>query len=534
MSPESVSIQSSPFLWALSFSPVLVLIILMLGLRWGGKRAGPAGLAVGLGVAFLGFGMLPQELLQAVLRGVLLSAPVLYIIIPALILYHVADAAGGIRNIGWSVSEMTQNHILQLLILAFGFTSFLQGVAGFGVPVAVVAPLLIGIGYPPVQAVAVSLLGHAWSVSMGDMASSFQAILTVTDLPPHEVGLGIALLLSFAGIVTAVSVAHLHAGWSAVRRWWNLILIMGLITSLTQLFLAWMDMWIIATFGAGMLCLLTGFALAKFRRFQGPSRPPSMPPKPEEDRVRPVEITSDRRMSFSLAFSPYYALIAVVAVVTFFPGLHDLLHAWKLRVFLPEIRTPLGIVTASKVWHLAPFGHPGALLLYTAILGWLLYKVNGRWPRNRPSIFRATFREVYPTAVGIVSMTVLATVMTASGMIQVLATGAASVSGGLYPVISPFVGLLGSFVTGSNTNSNILFGGFQKEVAALVHKNPIVIVSAQSAGGSLGSMIAPAKVLVGCATAGLGGREGEVFRRVAGYCLVQVALVGLLALWLSR
>lgn len=534
MSPENVAIQTSLFLWILSFSPILVLIILMLGLKWGGKKAGPAGLAVGLGVAVLGFGVLPQELLQAVLRGIFLSIPVLYIIVPALILYHVAEAAGGIRNIGWSVSAMTQNHILQLLILAFGFTSFLQGVAGFGVPVAVVAPLLIGIGYPPVQAVAASLLGHAWSVSMGDMASSFQAILTVTDLPPHEMGVTIAILLSFAGIITAVSVAHLHAGWSAVKRWWILILVIGVATSLTQLFLAWMDLWIIATFGAGMVGLLSGFALAKFKRFQGPSRPPGMPPKPEDDRVRPVQETSDRRMSFSLAFSPYYALVVVVGTVTFFPEVSHFLEALKIKVMLPEIHTSLGVVTSPKLWRLAPFGHPGALLLYTAVLGWFLYKVNGRWPRNRPSIFRATFREVYPTAIGIVSMTVLATVMTVSGMIQVLAEGAASISGSFYPAIAPFVGLLGSFVTGSNTNSNILFGGFQKEVAVLVDKSPVIVASAQSAGGSLGSMVAPAKVLVGCATAGLGGREGEVFRRVAGYCLVQVALVGLLALWLSR
>ncbi|MDP6367379.1 MAG: L-lactate permease [Nitrospinota bacterium] len=109
----------------------------------------------------------------------------------------------------------------------------------------------------------------------------------------------------------------------------------------------------------------------------------------------------------------------------------------------------------------------------------------------------------------------------------------ADFSGVLYPALAPLVGLIGCFVTGSNTNANILFGKFQVSVGELLGKNPSVLAAGNSAGGSLGSMIAPAKVLVGCSTAGLSGREEEVFRRVALYCLVQVALVGLLTLWLA-
>ncbi|MEE9276607.1 MAG: L-lactate permease [bacterium] len=533
MTPSASPLALSALSWLLAFSPILALIVLMLGLGWGGKRAGPAGLAVALLIGWGRFGADSGVLAAALLRSLLLSAPVLYIIAPALILYHVAEAAGGIRNIGWTVSEMTKNHILQLMILAFGFTSFLQGVAGFGVPVAVVAPLLIGIGYPPVQAVAASLIGHAWAVGLGDMASSFQALLSVTGLPPHELGLSIALLLGFSGFATAVSLAHLHGGWSAVVRWPLIIALLGGLTALAQFALAWLDLWIVASFGAGMLCLLSGFILARFRRYQGPSRPSAFPPKPEAERVRPIAAHGGRRMSFHLAFAPYYALIAVVALATFLPLLHEGLHAWKIEVALSEIRTRLGVLTPARVWRLAPLGHPGALLLYTSLIGWLIYRANGRWPAGGAALFRKTFTDVYPTGVGILALTAMASVMTATGMIRILAEGASAVSGGVYPLIAPLVGLLGSFITGSNTNSNILFGAFQRDVAILVGKSSILVVGAQSAGGSLGSMVAPAKVLVGCATAGLGGREGEVFRKVAVYCLAQILLVGLLALWLA-
>ena len=116
----------------------MVITFLMLGLGWGGKKAGPAGLLCSILIAFFQFGVNFEVLLVSLFRGVLLSVKVLYIIIPALLLYHVADEAGGIKNIGNSVSKMTSNKVLQLMILGFGFSTFLQGVAGFGVPVAVV------------------------------------------------------------------------------------------------------------------------------------------------------------------------------------------------------------------------------------------------------------------------------------------------------------------------------------------------------------------------------------------------------------
>ncbi|MEK6711719.1 MAG: L-lactate permease [Nitrospinota bacterium] len=528
------ALQPTPLTWLLAFLPILALTLLMLALRWGGQRAGPAGLAVALAVAWGWFGAEADVLANALLRGVLLSVPVLYIIIPALVLYHVADAAGGVRNIGWSVSAMTKNHILQLMILAFGFTTFLQGVAGFGVPVAVVAPLLVGIGYPPVEAVAAALIGHAWSVSMGDMASSFQALLSVTHLPPHDLGVKVALLLGAAGLAAAVSIAHLHAGWSAVARWPAVVIVLAAAATAAQLLLAWLDLWVVASFGAGMLCLLVGFGMARLPRYQGPSRPPTLPPKPEERRVRPVlPPEGGRRMSFHLAFAPYYSLIGVVSLATFVPAIHDALHAWRLEVALEATVTRLGVSVPRQVWRLAPLGHPGALLLYTAFLGWLLYRLNGRWPGKQAALLRRTFREAGPASVGVVSLVALASVMTASGMIGVLADGAAAQTGRVFPLVSPLVGLLGCFITGSNTASNILFGAFQAEVGGRIGVGPVLLAAAQSAGGALGSMVAPAKVLVGCSTAGLGGREGEVFKRVAPYCAVQVLLVGALAWWLA-
>ena len=523
MNPVDLSLQTNFYNWSLSLSPIVVITFLMLGLGWGGKKAGPAGLLCSILIAFFQFGVNFEVLLVSLFRGVLLSVKVLYIIIPALLLYHVADEAGGIKNIGNSVSKMTSNKVLQLMILGFGFSTFLQGVAGFGVPVAVVAPLLVGIGFSPVQAVAAALVGHAWSVSLGDIASSYQALLSVTDLPPHELSVYIGFLLSIAGIIAALSVAHMHDGWYSIKKYPGIVLGLGISTSLVHFLLAWIDLTVVATFGAGMFCLGMGFWITKFYRKNDTSS--------SKTKSQSSQLEEKKEMGFHLAFSPYYILILVVASVEFVPFIHDFLGKVAFQIEFPKMTTAYGIVTEAKPWKLKILTHAGGMLILTTVVGWSIYKFSGRWPENS-NVFKRTYKSAYPTTIGIITMVAMASVKMTGGMLQVLAEGATAVSGNFYPFFAPMVGLLGCFITGSNTNSNILFGSFQVKAATLIAKSEVIIGASQSAGGSLGSMIAPAKVLVGCSTAGLGGNEGEVFRKVAPYTIISIIVIGLLTLWL--
>ena len=123
-------------------------------------------------------------------------------------------------------------------------------------------------------------------------------------------------------------------------------------------------------------------------------------------------------------------------------------------------------------------------------------------------------------------------IMTRCGMTNTLATGLSRAVGRAFPLASPFIGLLGAFMTGSNTNSNVVFATLQKSTAELIGITVTVILGAQTTGGSLGSMLAPAKVIVGCSTAGLEGREGEVMRTTVPYGLLIAAVIGLCA-WLA-
>jgi len=111
---------------------------------------------------------------------------------------------------------------------------------------------------------------------------------------------------------------------------------------------------------------------------------------------------------------------------------------------------------------------------------------------------------------------------------RLLAHGFIAVAGQAFPIVSPFIGLLGCFITGSNTNANFLFGALQRDVAILLRESPAITAALQTTGASLGSMIAPAKVLVVCATAGLQGKEGDVMRVALKYCIPMTLLMGLL------
>ena len=164
---------SSIIKWMLAFSPIGVVLVLMIGYRWGGSRAGAAGWFTALIVSIGIFGGHAKLLAFAQMKGVLLSLYVLYIVWMALFLYNVVQETGAIEVIGDGIQRLTGNKALQLLILGWVFASFLQGVAGFGVPIAVVGPLLMGLGFPAALSVAVPAIGHSWSVSFGDMASSF-------------------------------------------------------------------------------------------------------------------------------------------------------------------------------------------------------------------------------------------------------------------------------------------------------------------------------------------------------------------------
>jgi lactate permease len=509
------------FRLAAALVPVAVVLVLMAGAQWGAARAGPVGWLSAVLVATVAFESGGQLIWVSQARGLLLSAYVLYIIWTALGLFHLVDEAGALPVIATGVARATTNRLLQLLLIAWAFASFLQGVTGFGVPVAVVTPLLVGLGFSPLVSVVAASIGHAWAVTFGSIASSFYAMLAVTGLSGNDLAPASAALLGAACLACGGVVAWLHDGPRGVMAAWRPLLAIGGVMALTQWLLAYAGLWGLAAFTSGLAGMAAGALMA--RAEAGRSRQPAAAAGGTSAQV------SSR--SLGVAVSAYAVLFGIVVAAETVPPLADWLNRLELAPTFPATSTGLG-------WHnpvaagrsLSPFGHPGALIAYSALIAYWIYRRAG-WlhPGAAGRIVRRTGRSAAQATIGVSSLVGMATLMGDAGMTYALASWLASAAGAGLPLIAPLIGALGAFLTGSNTNSNVLFAPLQLHAATMSGVSVPVIMAAQNAGGAIGSAFAPAKIVVGCSTAGLAGQEGQVLRATLRYGLVVLIITGLLA-----
>ncbi len=508
--------------WLLALTPVAVVLLLMLRFRWGGARAGAAGWFSALILARLAFGAGWELLAYTQVKAVLLTLDVLYIIWTALLLYHVANEAGAVATIGQALPSLTGDRTLQGLLLGWVFASFLQGMGGFGVPVAVSAPLLVGLGYSPVQAVLMACIGHGWAVNFGSMATSFQTLMAVTGLPGEVLAPDAALLLGFSALSCGAVVAFIGDGWGGLRRTLPAILIIGSVMGGAQYLLVTHGFWTLGATLAALAGLAAGLAVCRLPRYR-PSAPvaSAVPPKGR----------------IVMALSGYAVLVALAFAFNLIPALNRLVDSVQLDLYFPELTTALGVRTPAGTGRsINLFGHPGAVLLYASVAAFLLYRRAGYYPSAAlRRILDRTAHGAVGSSLGVAAMVGMAVMMSHSGMTGLLAQGLSRVfSGSLYPLAAPFIGALGAFITGSNNNSNVLFAVLQMRTAELLRLSVPLILGAQTAGGSLGSIMAPAKVIVGCSTVGLGEDESAVMKPILGYGLLPVLLVALLAVLLAR
>jgi lactate permease len=326
-----------------------------------------------------------------------------------------------------------------------------------------------------------------------------------------------ALMLGFVGIACGFMVVHVIDGWRGVRRLALPVAVLGITMGAVQYVIAVNRFWHMAGFGAGLAGLGVGLFIARNR---------------EVNRGHGRQLNINGRQVL-LALSGYLALVIITVVVQLVEPVRTLLSQVVIRVPFPEMTTSLGYSTPAgdgRVIHL--FRHGGAILAYASFFAYLIYRAAGMYkPGSTRLILTGTLRRVISSSVGIVAMVSMAVIMAHAGMTDTLARGLAEGVGALFPLVAPWIGALGAFITGSNTNSNVIFAMLQLRTSELLGYNSSLILGAQTTGGAIGSVVAPTKIVVGASTAGMAGKEGEILRKLLGYTAVLIFVVSL-AVWL--
>ena len=498
-------------IWLLAALPILLLVFLILGRDWSAARAGPAGWFAAVVVAWLGFGAGLDVLAVALAKAVFLALDVLLIVWAAYFLYRVVDEAGGVATLAAAVPGLTPDRGLQALLIAWAFASFLQGVGGFGVPVVVTAPILLGLGFDPLVAVVAPSLGHAWSVTFGSLGSSFQALIAAGGVPGPVLAAQSAALLGLACFACGWMVLHVSGGR---RGHLGAVAVMGLAMAGVEYALAVGGVWHIAGFGGGLAGLAVGFVVARLS-FRGSTAPPRS--------------VSSRQIG--LALLGYFLLILITLAVQFFAPLRQLLSAVVVQSSFPPVATTQGVLTPAELGKgLVLFRHAGAILTYAAVLAYLLLRRAGAMPLGAARrILGDTARGVFGSSLAIASMTAMVTIMAHAGMTEVLARGLAQISGAAFPLMAPWIGALGAFVSGSNTSSNLLFAMLQRRTAEVLGLGLAWILAAQTAGGAIGSVLSPTKVSIGAASVAATDQESRILRTLLRYAAPLLLALGVVA-----
>jgi lactate permease len=413
-----------------------------------------------------------------------------------------------------------------------------QGIAGFGAPIAVVAPLLVALGVRPGYAVVIPLIGHAWANMFGTLAVGWLATLQVVDVEDETTtAMKTALLLWIPNLLGAFYIAYLIGKWQAVVHAAPMVLVISLVHGGGQLAVMPLSP-VLSTFIAASLAMLVLYPLSRWSRYSEPTELAERPAMQDDADLTEVE-EGEPPMSLLMAAAPYLVLTVFAIGTLVIRPVEELLARVAVGLPFPEVSTGFGVVNEAEdaYQEFVPLTHPGTFLLIASLAAFLLYRRAGTFDSDgaddEDGVLSGTASDAVPASFAVVGFLVLASVLGHSGQTEVLAQGISEVSPApVYAVLSVFIGVVGAFMTSSNTASNVLFSDLQVTVAEAEELSQSGVLAAQSTGGAIGNAIAPANIVLGTSTTGAQGQEGAVLRKTLPWAGAAAVLSGLATLLL--
>ena len=490
----------------LAIVPVLLLIVLMAFFKMPGDRSSVISLVVTMLIALFGFHFAIDDLAYSFLYGALKAvSPILIIIVMAIFSYNVLLKTRKMEIIKQQFTSISTDKSIQVLLLTWGVGGLLEAMAGFGTAVAIPAAILISLGFKPVFSAVVSLIANSVATAFGAIGTPVLVLAKETSLDVQNLSTNVVLQLSVLMFLIPLVLLFLtDPKLKSLPKNLFLALLVGGV-SLTSQYMAARYMG--AESPAIIGSILSIIVIVIYGKLTAP--------KEERARKNPLR-TKDILNAWSI-----YLLILLLIILTspLFPGLrHTLENNWVTRISLP-------VGDSTLNYTISWLTHAGVLLFIGTFIGG---PIQGAGVKEMITVLWHTVKQLKKTFISVICLVGLSTIMDTAGMIAVVATALATATGSLYPLFAPVIGCLGTFITGSDTSSNILFGKLQASVAGHINVSPDWLSAANTVGATGGKIISPQSIAIATSASNQQGKEGEILKAAIPYALAYVVITGVI------
>jgi lactate permease len=500
--------------------PIAVVLLLLGVLRRPAWQASLAGLIVGLIIAVAAWHFPVRLALDSVAAGAVFAIwPIMWIVFAAILLYNISLRSGRFDAFRmWMLHYLPNDRRIVLVVVGFSFGALLEGVSGFGTPIAITSSLLIMLGFPALEALTLTLIFDTAPVAFGALGVPITVLGAVTHLPSDALAQMVGRQLPFFSFLLPFYVIAVYAGLRNMLKIWPVLLVAGASFSVTQYFTSNNLNYSLTDVLSSLVSLI---ATVVFVQVWRPQADPAF--------AINVDRTATRaKVSGTAGWFPWIMVSVVVIVWTIakVAAIGDIKVLWPgldKMVYITLYKTPY-----SAVWDFQPLATGTAILvaaLITAAVSRTSLRdlgrcVNDTWVQTRIAILTVS------TIVG------LAFLMNYSGLTYTLGLSVASV-GALFPLVSAFLGWVAVFLSGSDTSGNALFGNLQVVAANQLHLSPVLMAATNSSGGVMGKMISPQNISTGVATTELKGKEGVVFAKTFKHSIILTIILGIMV-WVQQ
>jgi lactate permease len=530
-------VGDSLFLSALvAMIPLATLFVLLGGLKLKSHWAGLLSLLVAILVAVIAYSMPVGQAVDAALEGAAFGLfPIMWIVWNAIWIFQMTEESGHFAVLRRSVGSISDDQRVQAVIIAFSFGALLEALAGFGTPVAITATMLVAFGFKPMKAASVALVANTAPVAFGAIAIPIVTLSGLTEIPKEDLGAMVGRQTPLLALFVPLILVGMVDGWRGVKAVWPAAAIGGFSFAIGQFACS---NYVSVELTDIVASLLSIGAMVAFLRVWQPGTPlvaerrerggPMIAGAASADAAHEAAIRrregrgKDSRAEIIAAYAPYLIIIVVFGLSQWGP-IKDFIAKGSSEVTWPglDILNAKGEAPSAVTYKLNWLPAAGTLLLICGLLTMAYLRIS---PGAALRAYGRMIDQLKWATLTVAAVLALAYVMNLSAQTLTIGTWIAG-AGGIFALLSPILGWLGTAVTGSDTSSNSLFGVLQVSAAKEAGIDQTLMAAANSSGGVLGKMVSPQNLAIGAAAVGLGGREGEVFRKVIGWSLLLLAIM---------